>query len=398
MTWAGKSKVAVAGIGFSSLTRHSDEPLGKLAFDAANAALDDAGLRPEQVDGLATYNMGQITRDGVDGVSVDYFLKHYPHSPQLRWYAQLDQGMIASAVLDGVNAIISGMADYVLVWRAMHRPQDRPYTQVTTHTAAGDSQFSLPYGQAAVYQWHAMAYQRYLHLSGASREAMATLAVTQRRNANLNPRAYFRDTPLTVEDYLNSRFISEPLCLFDCDIPIEGCAAFVLTSADRAARPQEAAGLHRRLRPEHEQRPPRPDQLHPRRLHGLRRQHRRTSSGRDSGLGPKDMDAAQLYDGFSPSTYYWLEAAGFCPQGEAHAFIQDGRIALDGELPVNTFGGSLSEGRLHGMGHLAEAALQVTGRAGERQIPGAKRGLRHRRFAVAPWQRRRLHRRTMICI
>jgi acetyl-CoA acetyltransferase len=84
------------------------------------------------------------------------------------------------------------------------------------------------------------------------------------------------------------------------------------------------------------------------------------------------MDAAQLYDGFSPSTYYWLEAAGFCPQGEAHAFIQDGRIALDGELPVNTFGGSLSEGRLHGMGHLAEAALQVTGRAGERQIPGAK--------------------------
>ena len=178
--------------------------------------------------------MGQIARDGVDGVSVDYFLKHYPHSQQLRWYAQLDQGMIASAVLDGVNAIISGMAKYVLVWRAMHRPQDRPYNQVTTHTAVGDSQFSLPYGQAAIFQWHALAYQRYLHLSGASRESMATLAVTQRANANLNPRAYFRDTPLTTEDYLNSRFISEPLCLFDCDIPIEGCAAFVLAASDVA--------------------------------------------------------------------------------------------------------------------------------------------------------------------
>ena len=84
-------------------------------------------------------------------------------------------------------------------------------------------------------------------------------------------------------------------------------------------------------------------------------------------VGNTDV-AAQLYDGFSPSTYYWLEAAGFCGQGEAHSFIQDGRIELTGELPVNTFGGSLSEGRLHGMGHLAEAALQVTGRAGQRQI------------------------------
>jgi acetyl-CoA acetyltransferase len=370
VTWSGKGKVAVAGIGFSELSRHSDEPLGKLAFDAANAALGDAGLRPEQVDGLATYNMGAITRDGVDGVSVDYFLKHYPHSQKLRWYAQLDQGMVASAVLEGVNAIIAGMADYVLVWRAMHRPQDRPYTQVTAHTAAGDSQFSLPYGQAAVYQWHAMAYQRYLHLAGASRDAMAALAVTQRRNANLNPRAYFRDTPLSVDDYLNSRFIAEPLCLFDCDIPIEGCAAFVLTSADRARDLRNPPAY-------------------------IAAVAQNTSSGRrapisyilddymvcgasiadqlwaDSGLGPQDMQAAQLYDGFSPSTYYWLEAAGFCPQGEAHAFIQDGRIALDGELPVNTFGGSLSEGRLHGMGHLAEAALQVTGRAGERQIADA---------------------------
>ena len=83
------------------------------------------------------------------------------------------------------------------------------------------------------------------------------------------------------------------------------------------------------------------------------------------------MDAAQLYDGFAPSALYWLEAAGFCKRGEAYAFIQDGRIALEGEMPVNTFGGSLSEGRLHGMGHIAEAVFQVTGRAERRQVPGA---------------------------
>jgi acetyl-CoA acetyltransferase len=90
-----------------------------------------------------------------------------------------------------------------------------------------------------------------------------------------------------------------------------------------------------------------------------------------AGLGPDDVDAAQLYDGFSPSVYYWLESAGFCPEGEAFRFVQDGRIALEGDLPVNTFGGSLSEGRLHGMGHLAEAVSQVTGRAGPRQVKDA---------------------------
>jgi acetyl-CoA acetyltransferase len=214
-----------------------------------------------------------------------------------------------------------------------------------------------------------MAYQRYLHLSGGRRESMATLAVNQRRNANLNERAWFRDTPLSEEDYLNSRFIAEPLCLFDCDIPIEGCAAFVLTSAERArdlknppayiaaCAQNTAAGRRANIS----------YILDDYMACGA------TLAGqlwRDSGLGPEDMRAAQLYDGFSPSTYYWLEAAGFCPQGEAHSFIQGGRIAIEGELPVNTFGGSLSEGRLHGMGHLAEAALQVTGRAGQRQVPG----------------------------
>jgi acetyl-CoA acetyltransferase len=213
-----------------------------------------------------------------------------------------------------------------------------------------------------------MAYQRYLHLAGASRDAMAALAVNQRRNANLNPRAYFRDTPLSEEDYLNSRFIAEPLCLFDCDIPIEGCAAFVLAAADRARDlrqpPAYIAACAQNV-----------SARRPSLISYILDDYMacgETLAGqlwRDSGLGPRDMQAAQLYDGFSPSTYYWLEAAGFCPQYEAPAFIQDGRIALDGELPVNTFGGSLSEGRLHGMGHLAEAALQVTGRAGPRQIP-----------------------------
>src|SRR3954447_17053698 len=369
MTWEGKGKVAVVGIGFSELSRHSEKTLGRLAFDAANAAVEDAGLTSRDIDGLATYIMGGTGRDGVDSVSADYFMKHYPMSPQFEWYAELQQGMIASGVMEGVNAIISGTANYVLVWRAMHNPPGRPYTQVTARQAQGDSQFTLPYGLAAIYQWHALAYQRYLHLSGGKRESMAALAVNQRRNANLNERAYFRDMPMTEEDYLNSRFIADPLCLFDCDIPIEGCAAFVLTSAERARDlPNPPAYIAACAQNTATARPNNISYiLDDYMTCGA------TLAGklwRDSGMAPSEMQAAQLYDGFSPSTYYWLEAAGFCPQGEAHSFVQDGRIALEGELPVNTFGGSLSEGRLHGMGHLAEAALQVTGRAGPRQIAG----------------------------
>jgi acetyl-CoA acetyltransferase len=173
---------------------------------------------------------------------------------------------------------------------------------------------------------------------------------------------------MSRDDYMNARMIADPLCLFDCDIPIEGCAALVLTTAERARDlsqpPAYIAGYgqHTAARPV---------------LFTYTVDDYMVSGGStarklwsSSGLGPSDVNAAQLYDGFSPSTYYWLEAAGFCPQGEAFRFVQDGRIALEGELPVNTFGGSLSEGRLHGMGHLAEAVYQVSGRAGPRQIPG----------------------------
>ena len=369
MSWAGKGKVAVVGIGFSELTRSPEKGLGRLAFDASRAALADAGLDSSAIDGIATYPeppfAGAGRRDGIDLVSVEYFLKHFPLAPEVRWYAQVDQGLIASALIEAANAIISGMATYVLVWRAMHSPAGT-YTRISAHQAAGDAQFSLPYGQAAVYQWHAMAYQRYMHLYGATREEMATLAVNQRRNANLNENAYFRDTPLDAESYLNSRFISEPLCLFDCDIPIEGCAALVLTSAERARDLRNPPAYIASMAQNTSGR---------RTLISYILDDYMACGGtlasqlwNDAGLGPRDMGAAQLYDGFSPSVYYWLEAAGFCGRGEAHAFIQNDRISLEGELPLNTFGGSLSEGRLHGMGHLAEAVRQVTGRAGARQV------------------------------
>ncbi len=370
--WTGRGKTAIVGVGYSELTRHSEKPLGLLALDGCRAALDDAGLRPEQIDGLATFPeapfLGAGHKDGEDIVSVEYILNHLPLAPDIRWYAQIETGMIASPIIEAVHALLAGACDYALVWRAMHNPRGR-YGAWKSDRAAGDAQFIAPYGCTGIFQWHAMAWQRYMHLYGATREDLATFVTNSRRNANLNPHAYFYTTPMSREDYFAARQIAEPLCLFDCDIPVEGCVALILTTSERAQDlpnpPAYVAGYGQNT-------------SRRRNLFHYSQDDYMECGGSlatklwaSSGLGPQDMSAAQLYDGFSPSAMYWLEAAGFCPQGQAHAFIQDGRITLEGELPVNTFGGSLSEGRLHGMGHIAEAVLQVTGRADTRQVPDA---------------------------
>jgi acetyl-CoA acetyltransferase len=370
--WSGRGKTAIVGVGYSQLTRHSQKPLGLLTIDACRAALDDAGVAPEQIDGLTTYPelpaLGAGSRDGEDIVSVMYLINHLRLAQDIRWYAQIEAGMIASPVIEAVNALIAGACNYALIWRALHQPRGR-YGAWTSNRAAGESQFMAPYGCTSIFQWHAMQWQRYMHKYGAKREHLATFVVNSRRNANLNPRAFFYTTPMSHDDYMAARWIAEPLCLFDCDIPIEGCVALILTTAERARDlrnpPAYIAGYG--------QNTSRRGALFHYALDdyiacGQSLANKLWSS---SGLGPKDMAAAELYDGFSPSTLYWLEAAGFCQEGEAHQFIQDGRIALEGELPVNTFGGSLSEGRLHGMGHIAEAVFQVTGRAEKRQIPNA---------------------------
>ena len=361
------------GIGFSQLSRRHEAPLGRLTIDACRTAIADAGLEPADIDGLATYPdqpfRGAGNREGEDLVPVSFVVDHLELAPDIQWYAQVSGGMIPAALIEATHALIAGACDYALLWRALHRPQGT-YGAWRSDEAIGDSQFTAPYGFTSPFQLHAATYQRYMHSYGATREQMATLVTNSRANAQLNEAAFFHGTPMSTDDYMAARMISEPICLFDCDIPIEGCAALVLTTAERARDlpnpPAYIAGYGQHTSP-------RPRLL----VHTLDDYMQCGSSTTDkmwarSGLGPQDVDVAQLYDGFSPSTYYWLEAAGFCPQGEAARFVQDGRIALDGELPVNTFGGSLSEGRLHGMGHLAEAVRQVAGRAGPRQIAGAE--------------------------
>ncbi len=372
MVWEGKGKTAVVGIGLSKLTRRPEAPLGALALDACRAAIEDAGLKPEDIDGICTYPdqpfAGAGRRDGEDLVNALFLMNHGGLAPDIKWYAQISTGMIASAPIEGVNALISGAAKYVLFWRAMHIPKGT-YNSFRSYSAGGDGQFGAVYGHVHGYQTHAIAYRHYLNKYHQNREKMAALVTNSRRNANLNPGAFFYNQPMSVEDYLNARMIAEPMCLFDCDVPIEGCTAIVMTTADRAKdlknKPAYIAGYGQNTahRPEYltymvdsylDAGRPHVGKIYER-----------------AGMGPKDIDVAELYDGFAPSTLYWLEAAGFCGEGEALDFVQNGNVSLEGSLPVNTFGGSLSEGRLHGMGHLAEAVRQVTDRADKRQIKDA---------------------------
>jgi acetyl-CoA acetyltransferase len=232
---------------------------------------------------------------------------------------------------------------------------------------SGQMQWSIPFRSYSAANWIAMVAQRHFHEYGTTREQLAWIALNARRNAELNPKAIYRD-PMTLEDYFAARMISTPFCLFDCDVPVDGATAMIVSSVEAARdcrKPPlrvEAVGSALHGRPSWDQF----DDL-------------TTMALRDAGamlwkrtdLQPADVDVVELYDGFSFIAMAWLEALGFCKKGESGPFIEGGqRIGRDGELPLNTHGGQLSAGRLHGYGFLHEACVQLWGEGGERQVPG----------------------------
>ena len=366
--WDNRCKVAVSGVGFSKATRSADIPLAEHALDAVKAAVADSGLNMSDIDGLATYPelpaTGHAEVDGISIVSVNCMMAMLK-LPDHTWHMQAGSNNIGGAVQDAVNALLAGVCKYAVVWRAMHNPKGT-YQNLPSNQAAGPTQFTGPYGFGGPGQAMAVAYTRWLEKNNQKREKMVTLAVTQRKHTQLNPHAFFYGVPLTAEDYFNSRMVAYPFCLFDCDIPVQGACAIVLTLADRARdlkpKPAYLAGYGQRLHFETAGR-----------IGSLANYMEGGSSSSKltwerSGFTPKDVDVAQIYDGFSASVIYGLESYGFCKEGEALDFIQGGRIELDGELPLNTFGGSLGTGRIHGLWHIIEGALQASGRAGSRQV------------------------------
>jgi acetyl-CoA acetyltransferase len=243
------------------------------------------------------------------------------------------------------------------------RPAALPGTAGTP--VDGPAQWRVPFHAASTAATVAMMTRRYAHEFGLTREQLAQIPLTCRANAALNPAAVYRK-PLTLEEYLDARVICDPLVLYDCDVPVDGSAAFVVSHVDTIPdlkRPPvriEAIGAGLHGRDSWDQRLD---------LTTMAATEAAANLWRRTELGPGDVSTAQLYDGFSFLCLQWLEALGFFPRGEAGGFLEHGkRIARDGTLPLNTDGGQLSAGRLHGYGFLREACLQLWGEAGERGL------------------------------
>lgn len=371
MTFEARNKVAVVGYAQSPIVRHAPQTLGALAVDTARAAIADAGLRIEDVDGFVGASLlptagGHRVEDGVSIVSPNWLAQHLGINP--RYSAGFaGVGQLSGSVTLAVNAVASGAADYVVLHRALHNPRGR-YHANPMQEVRGSQQWTAPQGYFGPLAMIALPYNEYLQRFGARREAMAAVVVEARKNGARIPWSYWHDQPLTAEEYLAAPALFDPVGRNDCDIPVDGVAAFVFTSAERAEdlphRPVYVAGYGMGAPTRHRLPLHWPlDDI----LDGGKETARRLWS--HAGIGPDDVDLPQLYDGFSPFIWFWLEVLGLCPVGEAHRFVAEGGIDSDrdGALPVLSGGGALGNGRMHGVPQMLECYLQLSRRAGERQ-------------------------------
>jgi acetyl-CoA acetyltransferase len=371
----GERNAVISGVGQSQIGRRIYRDPVDLTIEATFDALDDAGLTVKDIDGISTYPGNMSVPPGFSGVGVTE-LQEALHL-ELEWFSGgVESPGQFGSVINAIAAVSIGLCRHVVCFRTVWEASaqgDQGRASVTagggggSYRADGFQQWTLPFGAASAANWIGMMAQRHFYEFGTTREQLAQIALNARTNAALNPKAIYRD-PMTMDDYLQVRMVSEPLCLYDCDVPADGSTVVIVSAAEtagdlrRAPVRIEAVGSALRGRNSWDQF----DDL-------------TTMAARDAGkmmwersdLTPADVDVVELYDGFSFITLCWLEALGFCAHGEGGPFIEGGRrIARDGELPLNTHGGQLSAGRLHGYGFLHEACTQLWGEAGERQVAG----------------------------
>jgi len=361
--------VIISGIGLSAIGRRLGRSGLDLAVDAVLRALSDAGLTRGDIDGVAT-GSGYAAAPGASPVST-MELKEALRL-ELNWYSGSSDSTQMSALISATMAVASGQARHVIVFRAVTEASARQKSVPDQERAPAEGwlQWLAPFNAPSAANWIGMAATRYFEEFGATREHLAQVALNGRRNAALTVDAAYRQ-PLTLDEYLGARLISTPLCLYDCDVPVDGAVALVVSHVD-TAKDMRGTGIHIESiagplygRDTWDQQP---DLTRYAGSDAAKRLWSRTD------LTPADVDVAQLYDGFSFLPLIWLEDMGFCKRGEGAAFVEHGtRIALEGELPLNTSGGQLSFGRLHGMGLLHEACVQLRNGGGARQVPNDPR-------------------------
>ena len=360
----------ISGVGRSAMGRRLMVNPLSLTIDACLAAVADAGLTLDDIDGLSTYP-GAAAGTGMSegGVTaVEEALRLHPTWINGGGDLPGPGGSVVAAML----AVAGGLCRHVLCFRTVW---EATYAALGLGPGRGGRvsgslmEWRAPFGAMSAANWIAMNASQYLHRYGASREMLGWIALNGRANAARNPAAIYRD-PMTMDDYLSARTITTPFGLYDCDVPCDASIALVVSDASVAgdlphlAIRIEAVGTQITERVSWEQ-----DTV----THEPQVLGQSAHLWTRTDLRPTDVDLALVYDGFTFNAISWLEGLGFCGIGEAQDWLDGGkRIALDGELPVNPHGGQLSEGRTHGYGFLYEAVTQLRHHAGERQVAGAR--------------------------
>ncbi len=367
-----RDRCAVAGIGATDYSRNSGRSDLTLAVQATLAACADAGLDPQQIDGIVRSDMDTVRPND---------LAHALGIPELTFWGETGPGGTAPPAMLGlaVGAILSGQATTVLCFRELNGRSGRRYglgaggAELVGGGGTYD-EFFVPNGLTTPGQIFALMAQRHAHEFGTQPEHLGRIALACRERANANPAAQMHDRTLTMADYLASRPIAEPLRLFDFCLETDGAAAVIVTSTERARDLRRPPVLIRAVAqasiPD-----PQPGVQFPVLLResitSLPAQAVARTLYRRAGLGPEDVDVAQLYDCFTITVLMQLEDWGFCKKGEGGPFVESGAIDAGGALPINTGGGHLSEGYIHGMNHVLEGVRQIRGESTS-QVPGAE--------------------------
>ncbi len=367
----GEKKVAITGTGQSEVGRPSNLSALKLTTDACLEAIADAGLTKADIDGVACWPGDNNNGSAFSPVGPNALISTL--GLNVNWFGGGYEGPGPLAgVINGAMAIAAGFCKHVLVFRTItestQRQTDKTASALNNKTVGRDTSFFwqwyTPFDVRSAINLAALYAQRHFHLYGTTQEQLAQIALTCRDNAVLNPKAVFR-TPLTLPDYLQSRMISSPLRLYDCDVHCDAATAIILSRSD-VAKDTAHAPIRIEAIGSALNQPWSWDQID---LTGMAAIDAANMMWSRTDYRPEDVQQAQLYDGFSIFTLLWLEALGLCPTGEAGTFIESGaNISRQGQLPINTNGGQLSGGRTHGLGYVMEACEQLWGRAGDRQI------------------------------
>jgi len=366
-----RGKLAIVGAADTEVGIVPGKSPTELCIEAALLALDDAGIDKSQVDGLITCNaMAEPILYHAEAMAE--YLQIFP-----RYCSSVNTGggTTFSVLHHAASAIATGMADIILISMAdsLRSSMTREQAMVT-QSSTGHPQFEQPYGPS-VPAYYALIGQAHMAEYGTTAEQYAEVAVSCRAHAARNPTAQMRE-PISIDDVVNSRMIADPLHLLDCSLVSDGGSAVIVTSAERARDfphpPVYLLGVGEGHSHEHISQ-----------ARNLTSSAAKESGERAyamAGLGPADMDFAQLYDCFTPTVLIELEDLGFCAKGEGGPFLQSGATRPGGSLPVNTHGGMLSHchpGNPGAMFALTESVWQLRHTAGERQVPGAELGLVH---------------------